>query len=346
MPPAVLDNAALGALMGRDDAWILQRTGIRERRIAAAAVGTSALAEQAARRALADAGVSAAALDLVLVATSTPDHLTPPTACEVQAALGAERAAAFDIEAGFAGWLYGLIVTDALVAAGAARCALVIGAEKLSTVTDRTDPATAPLFGDGAGAVVVAAEQVAGRAVGDDEHTRSAGGAGPSAGAGEAGRSRAAGWRLGARSWWADGRLADALRRPGGGAREPFDRVVLDERRHLLRMEGTRLFRQAVRTMAGQAQAVLDDAGLTLGDVDLVVPHQANLRILHAFAQELELPLERVFINIERYGNTGSATVPIALDQALRGDTAHGASRILLVSFGAGATAGALLLER
>jgi 3-oxoacyl-[acyl-carrier-protein] synthase III len=314
LPDQVLDNAALASTMGRDDAWILQRTGIRERRIAPPGAGTAALAVGAALSALADAGRTSRDVDVIIVATSTPDHLTPPTACEVQAALGAESAAAFDIEAGFAGWLYALLVADALLAGGTVRTALVIGAEKLSTVTDRSDEATAPLFGDGAGAVVLAAAD--------------------------------AGWRIGARSWWADGRLADALRRPGGGALEPFDRMVLDERRHLLRMEGTRLFRQAVRTMAAQARTVLQTAGLDIDAVDLVVPHQANLRILHAFAEELAVPLDRVFINIERYGNTGSATVPIALDEALRSGAADAASRILLVSFGAGATAGAALLER
>jgi 3-oxoacyl-[acyl-carrier-protein] synthase III len=314
LPDPVLDNASLAATMGRDDAWVLQRTGIRERRIAPPGMGTAALAVGAARNALADAGRTSGDVGVIIVATSTPDHLTPPTACEVQAALGAENSAAFDIEAGFAGWIYALLVADALLAGGTARTALVIGAEKLSTVTDRSDEATAPLFGDGAGAVVLAGD--------------------------------GAGWGVGARSWWADGRLADALRRPGGGAREPFDRTVLDERRHLLRMEGTRLFRQAVRTMAAQARAVLDDAGLDIDAVDLVVPHQANLRILHAFADALAVPLGRVFINIERYGNTGSATVPIALDEALRSGAAGAASRILLVSFGAGATAGAVLLER
>jgi 3-oxoacyl-[acyl-carrier-protein] synthase III len=344
LPEHVLDNAALAATIGHDDAWIMQRTGIRERRIAAPGTATAALAEVAARHALDDAGIAGGDLDVVIVATSTPDHLTPPTACEVQASLGARGAAAFDIEAGFAGWIYALIVADALITSGTAACALVVGAEKLSTVTDRTDPATAPLFGDGAGAVVLAASHRAG--------------SGPGAGARSAAHSAAhsaaganSGWRLGARSWWADGRLAASLRRPGGGALEPFDLAVLEERRHLLKMEGTRLFRSAVRTMAAQTRAVLNAAGLTTDNVDLVVPHQANLRILQSFAQEMALPIERVFINIERYGNTGSATVPIALDEALRTDRSSRAhdgatSRILLVSFGAGATAGALLLER
>jgi 3-oxoacyl-[acyl-carrier-protein] synthase III len=316
LPATVLDNAALADLIGQDEAWILKRTGIRERRIADPDAGTAKLAGYAARRALDAAGLESSAVDVIIVATSTPDHLTPPTACEVQAALGALGAAAFDIEAGFAGWIYALLVADALLSCGTSTTALVIGAEKLSSVTDRTDPATGPLFGDGAGAVVLTSA------------------------------ADAVGWKLGARSWWADGRLAGALSRPGGGSREPFDRVVLDERRHLLRMEGTRLFRQAVRTMAGQARLAVEHAGLLLDDIGLLIPHQANLRILQSFAQELPIPPERVFVNIERYGNTGSATVPIALDEALRSGRADAESRILLVSFGAGATAGAVLLER
>jgi 3-oxoacyl-[acyl-carrier-protein] synthase III len=356
LPAQVLDNVTLASTIGRDDAWIMQRTGIRERRIAAPGTGTAALAEAAGRRALDDAGLAGSDLDVIIVATSTPDHLTPPTACEVQASLGAYDAAAFDVEAGFAGWIYALIVADALLAGGTARTALVIGAEKLSAVTDRTDPATAPLFGDGAGAVVLAAtpRPRSSRAAAAPRSSGRAAAREPGS-SGPAGARPHAVWRLGARSWWADGRLATALRRPGGGSLEPFDRVVLEERRHLLRMEGTRLFRQAVRTMAAQARATLESAGLAVDDIDLVVPHQANLRILQAFAQEMHLPIERVVINIERYGNTGSATVPIALDEALREDRANGAdrtgynaaaSRILLVSFGAGATAGALLLER
>jgi 3-oxoacyl-[acyl-carrier-protein] synthase III len=329
LPDRILDNAELAVTLGHDDAWILQRTGIHERRIAPPESGTAALAVNAARNALADAGIAGTDVDVIIVATSTPDHLTPPTACEVQATLGARGAAAFDIEAGFAGWIYALILADALLEAGTADTALVIGAEKLSSVTDRTDPATAPLFGDGAGAVVLTAGDAAGSC-----------------------------WRLGAHSWWADGRLAGALQRPGGGSIQPFDKVVLEERRHLLRMEGTRLFRQAVRTMAAQADRVLTAAGIGWDDVDLVVPHQANLRILQSFAGAVDLPEDRVFVNIARYGNTGSATVPIALDEALRIEAGTPGpataavpavrsplSRILLVSFGAGATAGAMLLE-
>ena len=312
LPPRVLANPEAAALAGVDEEWIVRRTGIRERRVAGDDVGTAAMALAAAREALAAASLPAAAIGLIVVATSTPDHLTPPTACLVQAAIGAHAAAAFDVEAGFAGWIYALITAESLLRTAAADAALVIGVEKLSTVTDRTDAQTGPLFGDGAGAAVLVR------------------GEGPLA--------------VRARSWWADGRLADALKRPSGGSARPFDRTVLEERSHLLRMEGTKLFRAAVRTMAAQARTALRHAGLSIGDVGLVVPHQANLRIIEAAARELAVPMERVYVNVDRYGNTGAATLPIALDEALRSGALDAARPALLMSFGAGATAGAVVL--
>jgi 3-oxoacyl-[acyl-carrier-protein] synthase III len=313
LPERVLDNAEIAAAAEITEEWILRRTGIRERRVAAAGEGVAAMASRAATAALESCATAAAEVGVIVVATSTPDHLTPPTACELQAAIGAERAACFDMEAGFAGWIYALLTADALLRAELADCALVVGVEKLSTVTDRTDPATGPLFGDGAGAVVLRA------------------GGGPLA--------------IRARSWWADGRLANVLRRPAGGARRPFDAMVLEERAHLLRMEGTRLFRHAVRTMAQQARAALDAANLQLQDVGLIVPHQANLRIIDGLVRELQLPAQRVYVNIERYGNTGAATIPIALDEARRAAQLPADQPVLLVSFGAGATAGAAVLQ-
>ncbi len=295
-----------------DEEWILRRTGVRERRIAREGEGTAAMAERAAAAALASASVDATSLGVIVVATSTPDHLTPPTACELQAALGAPAAAAFDVEAGFAGWIYALVVADALLRAGTAGSALVVGVEKLSTVTDRTDPATGPLFGDGAGAAVLVR------------------GEGPLS--------------ILSTSWWADGTLAGALQRPAGGSMRPFDRAVLDERAHLLRMEGTRLFRASVRTMAAQAEAALDRAGVRKEELGLVVPHQANLRIIEAFAKEAAIPASLAYVNVDRYGNTGAATVPIALDEAVRSGRTAGGRPTLLVSFGAGATAGAAVL--
>lgn len=313
LPDRILDNAELAASAGVTEEWILRRTGIRERRIAARAAGTVTLGANAARAALDSAGIATEDVDLIVVATSTPDHLTPPTAAEIQARLGATPAACFDVEAGFAGWIYALIVADALIQNGMAEHALVIGAETLSTVTDRADPKTGPLFGDGAGAIVLGK------------------GSGP--------------LELITSSWWADGRLAKALLRPAGGARRPFDERALAERAHLLRMEGTRIFRQSIRTMAAQARTALERAGLGLDEIGLVIPHQANLRILKAFSREVGISMDRVFVNIDRYGNTGGATIPIALDEAGAAGLLANDRPVLLVSFGAGATAGAVVLR-
>jgi 3-oxoacyl-[acyl-carrier-protein] synthase III len=312
LPERILDNTEVARLAGVDEEWIERRTGIRERRVAGPGEGTAAMGTRAAAAALESAGLPAAEVDLIVVATSTPDHLTPPTACELQAAIGAESAACFDVEAGFAGWIYALVTADALIRAGMAATALVVGADTLSTVTDRSDPATGPLFGDGAGAVVLLA------------------GAGPLA--------------LRSRTWWADGRLAEALIRPGGGAARPFDERVLEERTHLLHMEGTRLFRQAVRTMAAQARAAVEAAGTRIEELALVVPHQPNLRTSAAGGRARARPPARVFVNIERCGNTGAATIPIALAEAHEQRRLPAPGPVLLVSFGAGATAGAVLL--
>jgi 3-oxoacyl-[acyl-carrier-protein] synthase III len=312
LPAQVLTNAEISASAGVEEAWIIRRTGIRERRVAAPGEGAAEMAEHAALSALESSGTAAEAVSVVVVATSTPDHLTPPTACELQARLGTWSAACFDIEAGFAGWIYALLTADALLRSGLGETAVVVGVEKLSTVTDRTDPSTAPLFGDGAGAVVLRR------------------GPGPLSILG--------------RSWWANGRLAGALRRPGGGALQPFDSRVLDERTHLLRMEGSRLFRPAIRTMATQAGNALAKAGMKLDEIDLIVPHQANLRIIDGLARELGVDDDRIWVNIARFGNTGAATIPIALDEALRAERITRDRPILLVSFGAGATAGAAVL--
>jgi 3-oxoacyl-[acyl-carrier-protein] synthase-3 len=254
---------------------------------------------------------------VIIVATSTPDHLTPPTACEVQATLGAHHAAAFDVEAGFSAWIYALIVGDALIEKGLAHNILVIGADKLSSITDRADPETGPLFGDGAGAILLTSRPLPG--------------ASPA--------------RVDASSWWADGRLADALVRRGGGSMRPFTQAVLDSRSHLLTMEGTRLFKNAVRTMASQAGIALERAGITLDDIGLIVPHQANLRILQTFARLVDVEWARVFVNIDRYGNTGAATIPLALHEAATEGIIRNGRPTLLVGFGAGATAGAIVLK-
>ena len=311
VPEHVLGNEECARAAGVSTEWIVRRTGITARRVAASDVGTARMAANAARVALARSALSITEIEVIVVATSTPDHLTPPTASEVQAELGAEHAAVFDVEAGFSAWLFALIIADSLIQSGVAGNALVIGADKLSSVTDRSDPDTGPLFGDGAGAIVL---------------RRDAGVA-----------------QIKSTSWWADGRLAQSLVRPGGGSRLPFDANVLSDRSHLLRMEGTRMFKNAVRTMSAQAEIALERAGIGVDDVALFIPHQANLRILQTFARTAGVDFERVFVNIDQYGNTGAATIPVALDEAIQAGRVHG--QVLLVGFGAGATAGAIVLD-
>ena len=310
-PDAVLDNVECGRLAGVSAEWILRRTGIKSRRIADPGVGTANMAVAAARSALSRSELGVDEIELIVVATSTPDHLTPPTASEVQRDLGATRAACFDVEAGFSAWLFALIIADSLLQSGVATNALVIGADKLSSVTDRSDPDTGPLFGDGAGAVVLRKDRGIAR--------------------------------IRSTSWWSDGRLSDALVRPGGGALRPFDEQMLTDRSHLMRMEGSRLFKNAVRTMSAQAEIALERAGIGVDDVAIFVPHQANLRILETFARSTHVGMDRVFVNIDRYGNTGAATIPLALDEANAAGRLNG--YVLLVGFGAGATAGAVVLE-
>ena len=311
LPSAVLDNVDCARLAGVDPEWIMRRTGIHSRRIADPGTGTAKMAAAAARSALARSELDAESIELIVVATSTPDHLTPPTASEVQRELGAVRAACFDVEAGFSAWLFALIIADSLLQSGVSSNALVIGADKLSGVTDRTDPDTGPLFGDGAGAVVLRRD-----------------------------RGFA---QIHSTSWWSDGRLGDALVRRGGGSMRPFDEEMLKDRSHLMKMEGSRMFKNAVRTMSSQAAIALERAGIGLNDVAIFVPHQANLRILETFARSTHVSMDRVFVNIDRYGNTGAATIPLALDEA------HAAGRldgyVLMVGFGAGATAGAVVLK-
>ena len=311
VPDGVLDNEECARLAGVSAEWIVRRTGIETRRIAPPETGTAIMAAAAARSALSRSQLKIHEIELIIVATSTPDHLTPPTAAEVQRELHAVNAACFDVEAGFSAWLFALIIADSLLRSGVATNALVIGADKLSSVTDRADPDTGPLFGDGAGAIVL--------------------------------RSDHGFARIRSTSWWSDGRLSDALVRRGGGALRPFDQAMLDDRSHLLQMEGTRLFKNAVRTMSAQAEIALARAGIGVDDVAIFVPHQANLRILQTFARTANVSFDRVFVNIDRFGNTGAATIPLALDEAAAAGRLEGF--VLLVGFGAGATAGAVVLE-
>jgi len=296
------------------DAWIVERTGIRYRRLASAEEATSDLAVQAARRALDDAGLGAADLDAIIVATVTPDHPLPSTACLVQRALGARRAAAFDLAAACTGFIYGLALAEGLIAAGRHETVLVVGAETLSRIVDYTDRTTCILFGDGAGAAVVT-------------------------------RARSAEHGLLWLELGADGDEAELLVVPAGGSRHPASVATVAERLHYVKMDGHGVFRYAVEVMGRSVASVLGRLGLCVEDVDLVVPHQANRRIVEAAARFAGVPTDRIFHTIEEYGNMSSASIPVSLDEARRRGLLEKGDLVLLVGFGGGMTRGAALLK-
>jgi len=306
-PVKVLTNhdfAALGLDTSHD--WIVERTGIVERHIAGPGETTCSMASDAARIAMGRANITAGELDLIVLSTATPDRLLPSTAVDVQATLGATRAAAFDISAACSGFLYGLQVAEGLIATGSHETALVVGAEKMSAIVDWTDRSTCVLFGDGAGAAIVR-RATDGRGI-LSSFTRS------------------------------DGTLAELLYRPGGGATIPFAEAVLTDRSHFVKMAGREVFKHAVRSMSEAADRALDGARLTGSDIDLMIPHQANVRIIEATAKHANIALDKVYVNIDRYGNTSSASVAIALDEAIECGRIKEGSTVLLVAFGAGFT--------
>lgn len=306
-PPKVLTNADLERMVETSDEWIRTRTGISERRVADRETGAADMAAAAARVAMERAGVDAAGLDMILLSTATPDRLLPSTACDVQALLGARNAAAYDYATACSGFLYGLSMAEAHIASGQAETILLVATEKMSSIIDWTDRATCVLFGDGAGAAVIQ------RADGD-------------------GRGILSGYMK------SDGTLADLLYRPGGGARFPLDIAVLDERSHYVKMAGPEVFKSAVRAMCEAAESALQRAGVTADEIDLLVPHQANMRIIDATAKYAKIPPEKVFINVDRYGNMSSASIPVALDEAREQGRIGEGSLVLMVAFGAGFT--------
>jgi len=306
-PVKVLTNhdfAALGLDTSHD--WIVERTGIVERHIAGPGETTCSMASDAARIAMGRANITAGELDLIVLSTATPDRLLPSTAVDVQATLGATRAAAFDISAACSGFLYGLQVAEGLIATGSHETALVVGAEKMSAIVDWTDRSTCVLFGDGAGAAIVR-RATDGRGI-LSSFTRS------------------------------DGTLAELLYRPGGGATIPLAEAVLTDRSNFVNMAVREEFKHAVRSMSEAADRALDGARLTGSDIDLMIPHQANVRIIEATAKHANIPLDKVYVNIDRYGNTSSASVAIALDEAIECGRIKEGSTVLLVAFGAGFT--------
>jgi len=320
LPERVMTNKDLESIVETSDEWIRERTGIRERRIADADVGAAEMGARAARIAMERAGVQAGELDVIVLSTATPDRLLPSTGCDLQALLGATNAAAYDVSAACSGFLYGLSIAEGHIASGNAEIALVVSTEKMSGIVDWTDRATCVLFGDGAGAAVVRRIDRA-----------------PGA---ENGRHKVLSSFI--RS---DGTLAELLWRPAGGVKIPMDIAVLDTKNHLVKMAGREVFKSAVRSMAEAADQALMRAGLTGKDIDLLVPHQANMRIIDATARYAGIPMEKVFVNVDRYGNMSSATVPIALDEAAEQGRLKPGDNVLMVAFGAGFTWGASVLR-
>ena len=304
-PAKVVTNADLERMVATSDEWIRERTGIRDRRIAATGEACSDLAVQAGKRALTAAGLAATDLDMILVATCTGDYPLPATACLVQHQLGATKAAACDLSAACCGFVYALSVADAYVKSGM-RHVLVIGSEVMSAITDWTDRNTCVLFGDGAGEVVVSASD--GEQGILSTHLRS------------------------------DGSLCELIMVPGGGSRTPPSEKVIAERLQYIKMKGNETFKVAVRTLEEIARTTLSANGLRVEDLDLYVPHQANVRILKAVMERLGLPREKVLLNLDRYGNTSAASIPIALDEAVREGRIKDGSLVMLGAFGAGLT--------
>jgi 3-oxoacyl-[acyl-carrier-protein] synthase III len=309
MPEKVLTNEELSKIVDTSDEWITTRTGIKERRIAADDQATSDLASEAARRALAQAGMSATDLDLIIVATVTPDMFFPSTACVVQKKIGAANAVCFDISAACSGFLYALQVARQFLNNGTRGTALVIGAEKLSSLVNWNDRNTCVLFGDGAGAAIIRRS--------DDETPP----------------GRLLGSVMGS-----DGNLTDLLKVPGGGSACPITPENAASRPNTIHMEGRETFKHAVTRMCQAAEKALAESGLTAADISLVIPHQANARIITAIADRLGLGEDRVFMNLQHYGNTSAATIPVALDEANRAGRLKKGDVILLVAFGGGFT--------
>ncbi len=313
-PDRVLTNDDLSTLVDTSDEWIQSHTGIRERRVAAPWESTATMASVAARRALAVADVDPTAVDLILVATITGDYTFPATAALVKEAIGAEHAAAMDLAAACSGFVYGLTTAHAYVTSGMYRCVLIIGAETLSRVTDFADRNTCVLFGDGAGAALLEASPEAGGGLLGFELTVD-----PS----------------GAYNIWI----------PAGGTHNPAGVYTLEQRGHVIRMDGKQTYRYATRTLARSALTAIERAGLTPDDIALFVPHQANLRIIESVAKQLGLDMDRVYVNVDRYGNTSAASVPIALAEAVERGRIRPGDRLVFVAFGAGYTSGAAVLE-
>ncbi len=305
-PRKVITNHDLEKLVDTSDEWITERTGIKERRIAEKGQTTSDLACEASRKALKAAGLGADELDLILVATMTPDMILPSMGCVLQEKLGAKKAAAFDIYAACSGFIYGLSIASAFIKADAYRNILLVGAEILSRFTDWEDRTTCILFGDGAGAAVI--QRHAGKRGILSTHLHS------------------------------DGLLRDLIQVPAGGAQHPTSHETIRRRMHFVKMKGNETFKAAVRALEGVVQEALQHNKVKPDEIDFLVPHQANLRIIQAMAQRLNMPMEKVVLNLPKYGNTSAASIPMALDEAVRDGRIKENHLLLFEAFGGGLT--------
>lgn len=316
IPTRRVTNQEVASQLGLTDEYIVKLTGIHERRRAAPEQATSDMAVQAAQAALSDAGVAPEEVDCLLVATASADHVTPSTANLVQQRLGLRSIPAYDLNAGCTGSLYGFITAVGLIRAKICRTVLVVGAELISRLVDVHDPETALVFGDGAGALVV-----------------------------QAGAGKTGDLLLLSHLWASDGGKADVIMIPAGGSRQPASQETVQKRQHFLRMNGSSVFRFAVRTLPKVVHDVLHQAGRSLADLQLLIPHQANWRIIEAAAKKLPLSLEKIMVNIERYGNTSAASVLLALGEAREQQRLHPGDTVVLAAFGAGLTWAAVALE-
>ncbi len=312
-PAQVLTNADLERLVDTSDEWIRSRTGIRERRVAAAHETTASMAAVAGLRAIRTAGIEPEDIDLILLGTLTPDYWMPSTAALVKEAIGNTKAAAFDVAAACSGFVYAFATAQAYIVAGLAKHVLVIGAELLTRFLDYTDRSTCILFGDGAGAVVLSASEEPGGALGVEMTTEPRG--------------------------------AYMIWLPSGGSKAPSSAETIARGEHYIRMEGKETYRFATRTLASTALESIRRSGLQPSDIDLFIPHQANIRIIEAVAKGLDLPMDKMFVNLDKYGNTSAASVPIALAEAVNEGHVKVGDNVVIVAFGAGFTSGAVTIN-
>jgi len=312
LPERIMTNKDLERIVDTTDEWIVTRTGIKERRIARDDEATSDMAVEAAKRALADANLKPVDIDLIIVATITPDMFFPATACIVQDKLGARMVPAFDISVACSGFIYGIAIAKQFISTGTYKHALVIAAEKLSSVTDWNDRSTCILFGDGAGAAVLGPVEKGG----------------------------ILSVYLGA-----NGKEGELIKLPAGGSRIPATKKSIDEKLHFIKMNGSELFKHAVKIMADAAREATRPLGLTAEDISLVIPHQANIRILNAVAKRMGLSEDKIYLNIEKYGNMSAASSAVAFAEAVKGGRVKRGDKILLDAFGGGLTWGAIVIE-